>query len=197
MDPQINPTRLIHLIQENKFEELDMLLGQMPQNIKSSTINDNDLLSTAVSSFSGGSVECLRVLIAHGADVDYCFEDDDPQLCIACNIYSTSEVPENKTKYMQIIRMLIMAGANCNMRQVTRYTPLMNICSHQSIKTDNDIQERKDIIELLISHGADRDMVTRAGHTAENLAILNNYMEIAEFVRDYQEMPETKGVHCD
>jgi len=191
------PAQLIVLIQENKAQALEYVLNQLPHDTIATYIDTHQLLFHSVLS---GSIGCVRVLMSKGANVDMVSDFNDyyktTALNRSCRLYHMTADHTRKVIYIQLIRFFIESGADCNSSNDIGWTPLMYICHFISgITSDYDIQERKGIIQMLISHGANRDLVDNEGHTAEQLA-RPLCGEIADTVRDCQpDVPDTKGVY--
>lgn len=88
-----------------------------------------------------GQEHALRVLIAHGADVNAVFANGDSPLVAAC-----------KHGHAATAQTLIEYGACVNPRSMLRLAPLVEAC----VKGDEDL------VQLLLQHGADPDFA--GGH---------------------------------
>jgi len=175
---------------------LDDFLGELSSDTRSRTIDAYALLLKAV---DDEKIECVRVLVKHGADINKFFKDQFYEnytcLAFACHYYSKNLYKRN---YAKIIIYLVESGADCNLREPGTDNALMSLCGPKTLKGCN-IPELKSLIQLLVNHGAKRDdELNSRGKTAEGIARLLGHDCIADFVRDCQpDIVETKGVHCD
>jgi ankyrin repeat protein len=190
MDPKDHLSGSITFIVNDNDIELDKVLNELPANKKAKIINNTTLLITAV---KYAKIKCVRCLILNGANIDKKYGcmligATYTVLWKACQLYIASK--ENK-QYFEIIMFLIESGADCNIRCSDTYTPLMELCRCRRYGADNGIEG---LIQALISHGAERDMINCWGKTAEQEARVHGCYKTADFVRDCQAMPETKGV---
>jgi len=110
------------------------------------------------------------------------------------------ETYSNMMKYYDIIKYLILTcGANCATRGMFRETPLISICRNQIQAPNVELKWGivKLTVELLLANGADRDIGDICGRTAEVYArsLSHGNVDLADFIRDYGEVPETKGCY--
>jgi len=189
-----------HIIQSVHVESLEKLLNELPQlnvNINDIIIDGHTLLTFATTHYINGNtqidynVEIVRLLIAHGAVVNNTNAKGRTALWEACESYRVLH-SYNYDKWIDsdlfpIIKLLIMAGADCNMRpDKSQYTCLMMMAVMHPLRTKKDIKECSKIIKLLIDHGADRNLTDSNGKTAESLARLHNKIQVVDCIRDYK-----------
>jgi len=189
-----NDTHFDHfctLIKQNPGIDLNMIYdGHEP------------LLITAVNMWG---YKYIPVLVANGANIDYVDRSQNNALLNASVMPIWNVSPTRVSQCYQTIKCLLECGADCNSRGDKGRTALMNICRFSMSRIIDDIDDIDDIdqysihniIDLLISYGADRDLVDKQGQTAEQLARLrrNNNDDVADYVRDCQPLPDVKGCY--
>jgi len=148
-----------------------------------------------------GQVEFVRSLIQHGADIRFDGREDGDALYRAvfgcASNHELSDTPENEQKikdlqkYYDTIKYLLESGADCNSVESYGNTSFIKACwyHYEGIK-----HIMKSIVELMLKHGANRKFKTQFGYTAEDVARKNSNDEIADCIRDYNDVPDSKGV---
>lgn len=167
--PPFNMDGIRYLV-ENKGADINSI---------SAAIDKRPLLIAAVYyRYSYGDATAVNYLIERGANVNIVRESDSQTpLLHAINAETDS----------MLIRLLISKGANVNHQDNNGYTPL-----HMAVVYNNEI-----VIEILINAGADRSIKNEDGHTAEEMARHRHKDEIADFIRDYQPLPDLKEPDLD
>jgi len=184
---------LINLIDTNNTVELDQLLAQLTNDQKTSIdniiINGHPLLSLAVIM---DRIDCVRIIIKYYMDINKKSKTCQTALHVALLHYSYAILDETKQIQLPIIKFLIEYGLDPNAKNNNGVTPLMCICMSQ-YNVDPNIEDRINIIRLLIDYGADRNAINIRNNTAESMARLWGWTEIADEIRDYKPIPNTKG----
>lgn len=88
----------------------------------------------------------IRLLLNHGALING--EDAEKRTALHCACYAG---------WMECVQVLVEEGANVNARSELSITPLMESVIHN---------DKPEILEYLISHGADPNAADVAGYTA-------------------------------
>src|SRR5712664_129094 len=78
---------------------------------------------------------------------------------------------------VEIVRMLLEAGADANARQERGFVPLHDAAANG----------HADLVELLLKHGARADAKTDDGKTAGEMAAERGHKELAEMLRNWKE----------
>jgi len=89
-------------------------------------------------------------------------------------------------KYYDVVRCLILNGADVNSTDKYLNTPL------HSAALCGDIG----IVKLLLDYGADKHAITLNGRTAVQIAVYYHNNETAKYIESYEPIP-TKGVHME
>jgi len=140
-------------------------------------------------------IECIKMLMEHGANVNINNYGEMSALTCAIEVFESTPFSklERQKLYVEIIEFLILAGADCNFQKLPYdTTPLMTLCVCL-YKPDKSVTK---IIDLLLSHGTDRSIMNSKGQTAEMIARESSVM-IADYIRDYEQLPGTKGCYGD
>jgi ankyrin repeat protein len=150
---------------------------------------------------NNGRYEYIKQLVNHGANMDYVGARQNNALLNASLMLELQIDPKRSNQCYQTIKCLLECGADCNKRGEQGRTALMNICDcpcNRFVNLANIETDMHNIIDLLIDHGADRDLVDDNGHTAEQMARFRRIYdpEFANHVRDYQPVI-TKGCYGD
>jgi len=182
------------LIEQNKGPNLDLnawfYQGQ--------TLLRETLLMAAL---DRGLVEYIRILVKNDADVNYKDIFGMPILLgISSWIPWDPDIDGVKKSYTKIKNLLESSQGMCdpNIRGHDEQTVLMAMCSpahYRVIEMPETEPIMKDIFSILLDHGADRDLTDLNGQTAEHIARENGYNDMADYIRDYQPVPDTKGCH--
>jgi ankyrin repeat protein len=164
-----------------------------------SIVNNETLLFRAVKLCK---LKFVQILVSHGADIHLpsCDKGDALRKAVyycACQSWNVKgqELLKRMQEYYDIIIYLLDHGANCNSRGSGGDTSLTVICDYRCYKKRMHIVKK--IVTVLLDNGADRDLLTRDGLTAEQAARKKSNFEIADCIRDYQPEPVTKGCYME
>lgn len=113
-------------------------------------------------------IECLRILIDAGADVNVVPNDQNHYTALL------TAVGQQNRERLEIIRMLIEAGANVNYQSYYGTTAL-----HISIGMQHSV-----IANYLIDNGADVNILDHSGSTLLMIAVRENMFDIADRIID-------------
>jgi len=160
------------------------------------------LLYTAA---SNAKLEYVRVLVNNGADIHLDIHGNalrrTVDRCVHIDIYyhesSDGFMMTKLQQYYDTIVYLLESGVNTNSVGSDGDTSLMVICKWNY--REMVIPVMKQIIMILLDHGADRSKVTPEGLTLtyEQVAREQSNREIADYIRDYESVPGSKGVQMD
>ena len=158
-------------------------LGQLPDIFEASAAGDaltlRQILSEtpqAVREFSGdgwtplhlaaafGTPEAVRLLLQNGAQVDAVSQNPQANQ----PLHATLALGRNP----ETIELLLKAGANPNARQTGGFTPIFSAAA----------ANRRDLVELLIAHGADPSISNDFAQTAAGFARERNHTELADWL---------------
>ena len=142
-------------------------------------VRGSDGLSDA---YWNGHIEVAALLIKYGANLDcHCSTNDQTSLMIAI-----------QRKDVKIIEQLLELGANVNIQDKRGQTALIIACKNEpEVEPLNELEKLireletrivllgKDIIEMLLSHGAHTNLKDCSGLTALFYAYKNGYDEVA------------------
>ena len=138
-----NTTALLLAIKKGNMDTIYVLLkaGANPH-----IANDNGFACIYCAVFENCSQDVLETIITHGADVNATDKNNETALMVAC-----------RKGNINTINVLLNAGANPNFADDSGYT-----CIHDVV----DGYGSKDVLETIISHGADVNAVNTANLTA-------------------------------
>lgn len=111
-----------------------------------------------------GTPEAVATLLAHGARIDAL--SGNPQRNQP--LHAAVAIGRNTT----IVTLLLEKGASVNARQVGGFTPLMSAAA----------ANRRDLVELLLAHGADSALTNDQGQTAADFARERGYAELGAWL---------------
>jgi hypothetical protein len=156
----------------------------------------------------GRNLECMRLLLEHGADTDVRDHHKYAPLHLASSLgrvealrlllQFNSDVnakgPSNETPlyiasrmgFTEVVQVLLEHGANINAQTIDNYTPLW-IAVHN---------RKLDVVRLLLDHGADVHIEgarVRPSWTPLHTAIRMGYHDVVEILLDYGAM---RGQEC-
>ena len=158
-------TSLIIAIRGGNLQLVRQLLKERNEILKfatdllaSNTVNlsENASGKTALSqAILAGNLDIIRELISADVDVNFIgiFHSPNAPLMIAIG-----------RQNLNIIRMLLDAGANINRKHVSDETPLM-----RSVAGDGDLK----VVQILVENGADINAENTSGQTALDIATVN------------------------
>jgi len=192
-----NPTKqqLVKLINDNNWVDLKtFIISLREQNIDP---NDITMYKKTLLTFTAqyGKLECIMVL-AMFCDINKLDEHGNNALLVSCWKYKMALIPDHQATFIQTIKYLIMCGSECNIQECMKQSALMYMCSHQYCRSETFINDRAEIIKLLLDRGAYRFLKDDQGRTAEVIAESCNHHTLAQVLREYvpNEIPDTKGV---
>ena len=140
------------MVDEALIENSDMVLG----------FSDDGFTPLGLASYFGNE-DVARLLLLKGADPNVCSQN-------GYNVYPIhSAVAAN---YDMIAKMLIEAGANVNVVQMSGDTPLHSAAQNGNI----------DLLIVLLEAGANVNAITEGGQTAADKASENGFGEIAKIL---------------
>jgi len=179
----------------DKFIEL---LNQTPNINVNVAINDSIYQYTLlIKAAHHKMLECVRELVKHGADVN--FRIIGKYTVLMTTVDDNSDDSYSDPVCYHIIKFLIESGADCN-RPFKDGASLMHFfCWFDVHRKNNKKEYLRDILGLLLeachtSGGADRNYEYN-GQTAETYLRAHNCDDLADFIRDYQVVPDMKGVY--
>ena len=163
--PDPNNRFPLQLAVDHKFFNVAELLIQ-----KGADVNSIDArgLTPLLCSVMEEDIESIKFWLSHGADVNFAFHDsDDPEDVL--NPLNMAVVLENT----QIVQLLLDGGADIVYRSLNHWDALRSAC------TEN---EETDILELLISHGADVNHEYSKNTTVINYSLVTNRFNHFKFL---------------
>ena len=86
-------------------------------------------------------------------------------------------------RHLDVVRVLVEAGADTNVHQHGGWTPLMGAAAHGD----------EDIVDLLLAHGADPAATNDSGQDAAALARENGHEELADRLAGLGPAPPARG----
>jgi len=138
-----------------------------------------------------GSIECIQALMKRGMDIN--IRGRDGQTVFDAVKYRYLGSPFTDLDNYLMVKFLIESGADCNNQDDGCAGVFFLFGWIGSNFGDRYIKE---ILGLLLDRGCDRNDVYK-GDTVETLLRKGDENELADYVRDYEVLPETKGVHID
>ncbi len=198
-------TPLIHkLAQENNLEELRNLLLQNPSLVHTDDSSGTKPLHSAV---KGNSIQCVKLLIEKGADVNARNRDGATAIFSVSRVDIAKILVENGAdlntvarynstplkyaiarQHIDVVRYLIAQGANVNHVAKLDFTETMTQCALSQILKKSP-QEKKDkaleILEILLEAGADPNIQSVDGTTALHTASLRGMTDFVELLLKY------------
>ncbi|MDP0589957.1 MAG: ankyrin repeat domain-containing protein [Candidatus Endonucleobacter bathymodioli] len=147
-------------------------------------------LSTAVRNKSN---DLVKVLINNGADLNWRYSNGDRPLHMAA--YGINEETIVDRKNIDIFEILINARVDVNCQNQHGLTPLMIIVKKpRRLDESNDtIDTIKLIISMLLSKGADINMIDEKGYTALHHAAKHGNSDFATLLVNYGANPNIKN----
>ncbi|MEJ6982311.1 ankyrin repeat domain-containing protein [Pedobacter sp. P351] len=143
-----------------KFDSLASNIYKNPELINS--FSDDGFTPLGLACYFGHE-DSARYLLLKGAEVNACSKN-------GFNVYPIqSAVAANN---IEIAKILLEAGADVNVRQISGVTPLHSAAQHGNI----------DLIILLLEAGANVNAVTEDGKTAADLASLAGFNDLAKIL---------------
>jgi ankyrin repeat protein len=167
--PDISNTILLYVKDLNiyesaavgKFDSLASNIYKFPELIN--TFSDDGFTPLGLACYFGHE-ESARYLLLKGAEVNTCSQN-------GYNVYPIhSATASNNT---DIAKILLEAGANVNVAQVSGLTPLHSAAHHGNIE----------LIILLLEAGADVSATTDDGKTAAEMASVAGYNELSKILQ--------------
>jgi ankyrin repeat protein len=170
--------KFIELLDQNPIMDLNIVYSY-----------GNTLLRIAA---NHNRLDCVQELISRGADVNRQTRWGQTVLLDVVHNYFGESLTEPKSR--EIVKFLISVGGDCNRHYSNGEDLLRFFCWFHC--HGYDLEPVKEIIELLLDYGANREYVYN-GDTAESYLRSGNRHAMADFIRDYEVVPGTKGVHID
>jgi len=152
-------------------------------------------------------LEYCRLLIAHGADPNIKNRNKN-------NVLSSVAVSfENEDNYVKaqtwyaMIEYLILIGIDCCAVNIHGHTALSHVCEFINDPHSQQMNEiKQNIVKLLLDQMANanhdpndsvhmNDIAKLKSH-AEDVARKYRNDDLADYIRDYQTIPESKGCYC-
>jgi len=183
------------LITENKPDELNQYLGNLCTRFKEIAINDKYDDQTLLAMAIFRESVCVKILLAHGADINYQYDWQLNGTCRvtvlyqACVRYAAGSAEETKSKYLRIIKFILDLGADCNLCDEDQKPPLMYLVDTNNllpIDKEPRIQEYCDLIQIFINHGADSSFINLNKYVTEPFIGKHCNCLIADFIRGCQ-----------
>jgi len=179
-----NATELASFIKKRKIYDVDDL-----------RIHDHTILHNSI---FNKSIKCIRLLIQLGVNLDKPY-DRANALVMACEEYRQCRTHEDHVVYMEIIKVLITAGSNCNMKSNNThgewgnknqcngsgYTCLMWLSVPKGLPDDKYMDDHVAIVKLLLDHGANRGITDGCDNVARTFAYRHGFKEIYEVLKNY------------
>jgi len=145
---------------------------------------------------SENRLAAVKLLIDHGAHINVNNNKKQSALTRAIESFNSwyGAISNDHNQRVELIEYLILAGADVNFQisissSSCGTTSLMLLCErHYHLQNDAN-----KIIDLLLSHGADRSIKNKKGQTAEMIARDIGRIVTADYIRDYEQLPGTKG----
>lgn len=187
IDNQITP--LICAASLGRIECVKLLL-------ENDTIDVN--LASNASKFTPIGVACatanyevLKLLLDHGADVnkDASFQQPPLVYCFT-RLQEESNLFENQLICMKMAELLLKNGADINaiINPEKGYSLLMQFCAIKIELTDLEKQTNAKVIKFLLEHGANRELMSKKGKTAFELAERHcNKIEIQNMLKNVKQ----------
>jgi len=197
MDPSIYHTpefeaRMKHHIEKNNLDGITKLIK------RNKTVDIDNIMQTVrmsplqYASYSA-KLDCVLLLIDLGAHINV--NKGNLTSALICAIYGCLhkyyQISEQDGYYC-IIKFLITAGADCNFQRIQDgFSPLMVLCNFSQFQKNNIVIR---IIDLLMDHNADRNILNKREETAMVIAYrrLDNFH--GDYILKYEQVPDTKGV---
>lgn len=118
-------------------------------------------------------LEIVKLLLNFGANPRITTSSGESSLTLAC-------MQEN----FNIVEKLIIAKADVNEVDGHKRTPLLKAARHNS---------KKEIMELLLKHGARHDLADEEGNTPLHFAAMRGTVEVAKFLISLGANPNAKN----
>ncbi|KAI4454573.1 myotrophin [Holotrichia oblita] len=126
-----------------------------------------DTILHVASSCTIRSIEAVKLLLEHGADVNALKKADWTPLMLACTKIDEVEIDENNYKTVEV---LLRNGAAINYGNKDGWTAL------HLIAREGDVR----ILELLLEHGLNVDRITKNGRTALHVSALHSQLDMTK-----------------
>jgi len=210
-------TQLEVYFNEGKYDQFIDLIKQVP------TINLNTPFKSGFTPLQAAAYRmnfrCVKALIQYGLNIDINFVcDDSTALSVATVQYKFCRT-QDLNECFEIIKFLILSGANvldCSFHHSDNYQQngslFEDICTRifmfdVDINNGTEGEQVKELIQLFIDRGADRDViynklayqdasesVDNVGHTIDSYLRYRKKDDWANYIHNYQPVP-VKGCH--
>ena len=115
-----------------------------------------------------GKVECVKLLLEHGADINAKDEDDCTALMIVCG-----------AGQVECVKALLKhKGIDVNARDKDDYTALMCACNNGEVEC----------AKFLLEHGADINAISKKGFTALRVACIKGEVECVKLLLEHKDI---------
>ena len=179
-------TPLMYLvINTNEYPELNQLIGNFKDSINDKNeIGFTALMLAAVNCHDRSSIETVKVLLEHGADVNLVDNEGWSALMMAVR-YS------NTDSSIETVRLLIENGADVNLVDNQCWSALM--LAARNSNSDSSIET----VRLLLDHSADPNLIDNQCWSALMLAARNSNsdssIETVKLLLDYETNPDLQN----
>jgi len=185
-----------HQSGRNDYDEFCELLKSNPEIDLNESSRWRDPL--IINAANCGQLEYIKELVKNGANINILDREGDNALIKASSVIKWDNQAWRVKKSYHTIQYLLENGFDPNIRGSDGKTALMNVCNpsyHRYVRDPDTPAIVKMIASILIDYGANRELVDTDGFTAEQLARNDDSDDIADFIRDYPSVPDTKGCH--
>ena len=133
--------------------------------VESESVPSEELNHGLIIAVNDGNEDILRILLAHGADVNFKPNDGQSALMIAA-----------RKGFENVVRLLIRRGAGINAKDNYGETPLMVAA----------MEGQREVVKVLLEEGTNRNSKNSKGLTARDLARWRGNIEIANLIKTRQ-----------
>jgi len=159
---------LSEIVEQGSIEQLETVLWQ------NSPFAEADLAYALRTAVKKDDVRMARLLLKHGADPDYDYEDSSRLIRVAIEL-----------ERLEMIRLLVEYGADVNQRDEGGWTPLQHAIELEGDGASQVNEPAKCTVSKLILHlGGDPRLKNGEGETAMDLARFYDHEEAIELAND-------------
>jgi ankyrin repeat protein len=171
----LGATGVSRLCSVRRWKDISMWYQCLLDHGADAKFRDVNLRTPLVHAVAGGSLEIVRLLLKHNADVN----SQDKDGLTAMHWIFTFLRDSSKGEFPQIVRLLLKHGANPNVRNNNRRTPLHLVSSWSLVSL------RLEVARMLLAHGADVGAVDEEGQTPLQDALASGQTEMAQLFSEY------------